>query len=94
VLEDIDSALADIYKFNNELTAFDKTLTEMDTWINGKAQVGRVSIENASTGRHRWAGVSEKMHQREGTGGQGCHRKCINGKAQAGRVIKENAKLN
>jgi hypothetical protein len=41
VLEDIDSALADIYKFNNELTAFDKTLTEMDTWINGKAQVGR-----------------------------------------------------
>ena len=40
VLEDIDEALADIYKFNNELIAFDKTLTEMDTWINGKAQVG------------------------------------------------------
>ncbi len=67
MLEDIDSALADIYKFNNELTAFDKTLTEMDTWINGKAQVGRGTIENASTrpsprwtpgstGRHRWAG--------------------------------------
>jgi hypothetical protein len=47
VLEDIDSALADIYKFNNELTAFDKTLTEMDTWINGKAQVGMGFIEIA-----------------------------------------------
>ncbi len=41
VLEDIDAALADIYKFNNELMAFDKTLTEMDTWINGKAQVSQ-----------------------------------------------------
>ncbi len=41
MLEDIDAALADIYKFNNELMAFDKTLTEMDTWINGKAQVSQ-----------------------------------------------------
>ena len=39
VLNEIDEALADVYKFNNELLAFDKTLTEMDTWINGKAQV-------------------------------------------------------
>jgi len=37
VLEKIDEALADIYKFNNELIQFDKTLTELDTWLNGKA---------------------------------------------------------
>jgi len=38
VLEKIDQALADIYKFNCELVEFDKTLTEMDVWMNGKAQ--------------------------------------------------------
>ena len=39
MLEKIDQALADIYKFNCELVEFDKTLTEMDIWMNGKAQV-------------------------------------------------------
>jgi len=38
VLNNIDESLADLYKFNNELIAFDKTITELDTWIAGKAQ--------------------------------------------------------
>ncbi|XP_023337940.1 uncharacterized protein LOC111708713 [Eurytemora carolleeae] len=38
VLNKIDETLADIYTFNNELIKFDATLTELDTWINGKAK--------------------------------------------------------
>lgn len=38
VLNKIDGALADIFKFNNELVEFDKTLIELDNWINGKAK--------------------------------------------------------
>ena len=39
MLNKIDETLADIYTFNNELIKFDATLTELDTWINGKAKV-------------------------------------------------------
>jgi len=38
VLNQIDGALADIYKFNNELIQFDKTLTDLDKWLNEKAK--------------------------------------------------------
>merc|ERR1711963_103477 len=38
VLEDIDKALAEIYKFNQELAEFDKTLTSLQEWLDGKAK--------------------------------------------------------
>ena len=39
VLKKIDQALADLFQFNKELVTFDATLTELDAWINGRAQV-------------------------------------------------------
>ena len=39
MLNNIDQALADLYKFNNELISLDKTLSELDNWSGGKAQV-------------------------------------------------------
>ena len=39
VLKKIDQALADLFQFNKELVTFDATLTELDTWITGRAQV-------------------------------------------------------
>merc|ERR1711892_17498 len=38
VLKKIDQALADLFQFNKELVTFDATLTELDTWITGRAQ--------------------------------------------------------
>eukprot|EP00092_Neocalanus_flemingeri_P058371 GFUD01069552.1.p1 GENE.GFUD01069552.1~~GFUD01069552.1.p1 ORF type:complete len:581 (-),score=157.70 GFUD01069552.1:119-1861(-) len=38
VLTKIDQALADLFQFNKELVTFDATLTELDTWITGRAQ--------------------------------------------------------
>jgi len=38
VLRKIDQALADLFQFNKELVTFDATLTELDAWINGRAQ--------------------------------------------------------
>jgi len=38
VLTKIDQSLADLFQFNKELVTFDATLTELDTWITGKAQ--------------------------------------------------------
>ena len=41
VLNNIDQALADLYKFNNELISLDKTITELDAWVASKAQVSQ-----------------------------------------------------
>jgi len=38
VLEDIDKSLAEIFKFNQELADFDKTLTSLQEWLDGKAK--------------------------------------------------------
>jgi len=38
VLEEIDQALAEIFKFNQELAEFDKTLTTLQEWLDGKAK--------------------------------------------------------
>ena len=47
VLEDIDKSLAEIFKFNQELADFDKTLTSLQEWLDGKAKV--TDIINART---------------------------------------------
>ena len=39
VLKKIDEALAELFQFNKELVTFDATLTELNTWITGRAQV-------------------------------------------------------
>ena len=39
VLNDTDQALAEIFKFNQELAEFDKTLTSVQSWVDGKAKV-------------------------------------------------------
>ena len=41
VLEETDQALAEIFKFNQELAEFDKTLTSLQEWLDGKAKVMR-----------------------------------------------------
>ena len=38
VLNDTDQALAEIFKFNQELAEFDKTLTACQAWVDGKAK--------------------------------------------------------
>jgi len=38
VLEETDQALAEIFKFNQELAEFDKTLTSLQEWLDGKAK--------------------------------------------------------
>jgi len=38
VMEDTDKALADLFKFNQELADFDKTLTNTQAWVDGKAK--------------------------------------------------------
>lgn len=38
VLKKIDEALAELFQFNKELVTFDATLTELNTWITGRAQ--------------------------------------------------------
>jgi len=38
VLKKIDEGLADLFQFNKELVTFDATLTELDTYITGRAQ--------------------------------------------------------
>jgi len=38
VLANIDTTLQDLEVFNQELKQFDETLTELDVWINGRAQ--------------------------------------------------------
>ena len=40
VLNDTDAALAEIFKFNEELAEFDKVLTTLQSWVDGKAAVG------------------------------------------------------
>jgi len=47
VLEDIDKALAEIFKFNQELAEFDKTLTTLQEWLDGKAQEKLAAIRRA-----------------------------------------------
>lgn len=37
VLDEIDKALAEIFKFNQDLADFDKTLTQVQEWADGKA---------------------------------------------------------
>jgi len=37
VLDEIDQALAEIFKFNQELAEFDKTLSTLQEWLDGKA---------------------------------------------------------
>ena len=39
VLNETDQALAEIFKFNQELAEFDKTLTSLQGWCDGKAKV-------------------------------------------------------
>lgn len=39
VLNETDQALAEIFKFNEELAEFDKVLTSLQGWIDGKAAV-------------------------------------------------------
>ena len=39
VLNDTDQALAEIFKFNQELAEFDKTLSILQGWCDGKAKV-------------------------------------------------------
>ena len=39
VLNDTDQALAEIFKFNQELAEFDKTLSTLQGWCDGKAKV-------------------------------------------------------
>ena len=38
VLNETDQALAEIFKFNQELAEFDKTLTACQAWVDGKAK--------------------------------------------------------
>jgi len=38
VLKNIDEGLADLFQFNKELVTFDATLTELNTYITGRAQ--------------------------------------------------------
>ena len=44
VLNDTDAALAEIFKFNEELAEFDKVLTTLQSWVDGKAAVGEKKI--------------------------------------------------
>jgi hypothetical protein len=39
VLAQIDQYLGDLFEFNKELVLFDGAITDMDIWINGRAQV-------------------------------------------------------
>ena len=43
VLNDTDASLAEIFKFNEELAEFDKVLTTLQSWVDGKAAVGGIS---------------------------------------------------
>ena len=43
VLNDTDASLAEIFKFNEELAEFDKVLTTLQSWVDGKAAVGVIS---------------------------------------------------
>lgn len=42
VLNDTDASLAEIFKFNEELAEFDKVLTTLQSWVDGKAAVGEL----------------------------------------------------
>ena len=42
VLNDTDASLAEIFKFNEELAEFDKVLTTLQSWVDGKAAVGGI----------------------------------------------------
>ena len=42
VLNDTDASLAEIFKFNEELAEFDKVLTALQSWVDGKAAVGEL----------------------------------------------------
>ena len=46
VLNETDQALAEIFKFNQELAEFDKLLTTLQGWCDGKAMVGHFIINN------------------------------------------------
>ena len=44
VLNNTDEALAEIFKFNQELAEFDRTLSAAQEWLDGKAKVGQLNI--------------------------------------------------
>lgn len=46
VLNDTDASLAEIFKFNEELAEFDKVLTTLQSWVDGKAAVGGIEYLN------------------------------------------------
>ena len=49
VLNDTDASLAEIFKFNEELAEFDKVLTTLQSWVDGKAAVGELNLNLGKT---------------------------------------------
>lgn len=47
VLNDTDASLAEIFKFNEELAEFDKVLTTLQSWVDGKAAEKLEAIRSA-----------------------------------------------